>query len=115
MNKYIPILLLAFSGSAFAETYLCVASAGSGVLENDKGEIIARIYNVEDEKWLVKKLGVDLAHFNSCGTFPTGLQCEYTDGWAGFFHLQTYNGTYIALTMGEGGSITAQMGRCSKI
>ncbi len=105
MNKYIAILLLAFSGLAFAESYLCVAAAGSGVLENDKGEIIARIYNVEDEKWVVtdesgqwvvKKLGMDLAYFDSCDAVPTSLHCEYTEGWAGVFDLRTFNGTYIA-------------------
>ena len=43
MNKYIAILLLAFSGLAFAESYLCVAEEATGFyFKNGKKALICR-------------------------------------------------------------------------
>ena len=59
MNKYIAIILLTFSGSAFAEAYLCIAEEGAGVSINRTNNTFAsNIYDVSGEKYV---------HSNSSG------------------------------------------------
>jgi hypothetical protein len=70
MNKYIAILLLLFSGSVFAESYLCIAEEGAGVSYNPvMGTFDSTTYDVSDQKfilsdtngkWEVKKFGRDV-------------------------------------------------------
>jgi len=67
MSKYIAILLLAFSGSVFAETYLCIVEAGDGVSFDKKtSSLDSQVYadsskefvlSNDSGKWVVKRFG----------------------------------------------------------
>ena len=54
MKKYIVILLLAFSGSAFAESYLCIADKATGFAFQD-GDWVSNEFNVGDEKYILRE------------------------------------------------------------
>ena len=54
MKKYIAILLLAFSGSAFAESYLCIADKATGFAFQD-GDWASNEFNVGDEKYILRE------------------------------------------------------------
>ena len=89
MNKYIAFLLLAFSGSVYAEQYLCIAEAGAGVSFNKKtNSFESKTYDVSSQKfilsnnsgkWVVKNFGSETVWL-PC---PTDSMCLYQDGTYG--------------------------------
>ena len=54
MKKYIAILLLAFSGLAFGESYLCIADKATGFAFQE-GEWASTNFNVGDEKYILRE------------------------------------------------------------
>ena len=126
MNKYIAILLLTFSGSAFAETYLCTAEAGAGVSFDKKtSSFDSRVYNVSSEefvlsnnsgKWVVKRFGQEKVWL-PC---QTEFVCERQDGsYAGHF-IKYDNSNFTAMWFvthsdTDVSEDVTMRGRCSKI
>ena len=54
MNKYIAILLLVFSGSAFADSYLCIGEEAGGVRKDMQSrKYKGLVLNAKDSKWVV--------------------------------------------------------------
>ena len=45
MNKYITILLLAFSGSAFSDSFSCIGERGAGVVFGEGIDITSQAYD----------------------------------------------------------------------
>ena len=123
MKIYIAILLLAFSGSAFADSYLCVAEVGAGIVE-EESEMRAKVFDVSDAKWIitnesgkwvVKQFGREFAHYDSC---DSQFHCEASAGWAGYFRFYSKALKFEAVTFGlvnDNASRALQMGSCSKI
>ncbi len=123
MKIYIAILLLAFSGSAFADSYLCVAEVGAGIVE-EESKIRAKVFDVSDAKWIitnesgkwvVKQLGQEFANFDICDSH---FHCEASTGWAGYFRFYSKALKFEAVTFGlvnDNASRALQMGSCSKI
>ena len=74
MNKYLAILLLVFSGSAFAESYLCIAEAAGGVRSFiNSNKMKGSSYDAGGAKWIVtgnnkdweiKLFGTDFSTYN---------------------------------------------------
>ena len=131
MKKYIVILLLVFSRSALAESYLYIGEASAGVTREygatmeDKRKISAKFYNASARKWIftikdntqeVKAFGSEEPYYGPCGYDGvfSGYKCvmDYSDQM--FFIFRT-DGTYIATTIGLADSYTVEMGCFSKI
>ena len=127
MNKYIAILLLALSGSAFAETYLCIAEAGTGVSFNKSNNTFnAQVYDVSRHKfilsngsgiWGVKFFGKENLFLPCFSEFS----CYLDEGaYGGHFSKNrdnTFEATWSIIWDSDSNvseSITV-MGRCSKI
>jgi hypothetical protein len=113
MGKYLAFLLLAFSGSAIAESYLCIADQATAIYYNEKAKKWGRgIVTLEDNNYLVspidpKKCGADCDYkyevkkfgrstlMATCNEeFDTNgfLDC-YTKG--GKFNFNKVNGRYL--------------------
>lgn len=130
MNKYIAILFLVFSGSAFAESYFCAAEKGAGIVEWESGNTEAQIFDVSSQKyiltdsngsWVVKHFGMDIILFDRC---TAGFHCDRSgEDFAGFFSFIKSRGTFTAYGInGPRNSNESQdfyyfvaIGRCSKI
>jgi len=143
MNKYIAILLLAFSGSAFADPWLCITEHAAGIVFENGKWLSARIA-VDDsiEKYIVRKLkksdtysdthayavfpfGKDYSLFN-CASRPTddGKMICLGGGSNSTFNFSNITGRFVA-TYADGywrdlddensDTPLVTIGRCSKI
>jgi hypothetical protein len=125
MKLYIGILLLAFSGSAFADAYLCIPEAAAGVSHNYKtySDVTAKIYNTNDKyvltnssgKWVLKRHGEDKVYFSNC---LSEYHCNNGEYYGGSFLRSAEGGIFFIVTMtgGENESVVAvSKGYCSKI
>ena len=123
MNKYITIILLAFSGSAFAETYLCIAEAGAGVSANESNtKFDAQVYDVSvfkfilsnsDGKWIVKDFGSEQIWLTCESAFICRTLPNSPTSFGGYF-LRSNKNDFTA-SWSQGGESLIVAGRCSKI
>ena len=128
MNKYIAIILLAFTGPAYAETYLCIAEAGAGV-SYDKGKhtfgsqtydvsTIKLIQSNNSGEWVAKAFGdediwLDCASEFMCRTVP-----EVPQAYSGYFWRKSENKFVASWSTTRDSGVREAItvwGRCSKI
>jgi hypothetical protein len=127
MNKYITILLLAFSGSVYAESYLCIAEAAGGVRAGFKHENMeAHVYTtdtkwiVENESgnWVVTEFGNPSPSFDVCehDIIMSTIRCGDHAGQVFYYHINSsvYD-TYMIRFSSTSIDQIVERGRCSKI
>jgi len=129
MNKYIAILLLAFSGTVFAESYLCIPEAAAGISYNYKqlNNYQSHKFNEdqykflqtnESGKWIVKIYELGVAHYQNC---ESEYYCTPSEDTAGDFFLRgkdnQFQALFSAVTNLDTGSanMVLYLGTCSKI
>ena len=103
MKKYIAILLLSFSGSAFADSFSCIGEKGAGVVFGKGIDITSQTYDASSRKfihsnakgkWQLFKYGEDKPFFDECTNTENGMRCELSgDPGFGFFNHFEY-GTF---------------------
>ena len=126
MNKYVVILLLAFSGSAFAESYLCISEAAGGVREKfSLGKINGLAYTTdtkwvvrnESGSWLVTEYGRTAPSFDYCNIDTVNtIRCGDHVGQVFYYHIDS--GTYDTYMIRFSESYidhVIERGRCTKI
>ncbi len=129
MKKHIAILLLVFSGSAFADAYLCIPQAAAGISYNYKlnnnyqsskfdENQIKFLQTNESGKWIVKLLEFDVTHFRFC---ETEYYCLRSEDSVGDYFIRTNKMQFEAVISGVTNLQTGTadrilyMGKCSKI
>lgn len=126
MVKRVLLLSLALAQFALADTYLCVAEKGAGIIQGAGKPIEAHIYDVstmkwvmsnESGKWVVKELGKDFAQFDNC---TSEWFCQHLGGYAGVFMRNKegeFSLTWVSSISEDGKQhgLNVAGGKCSKL
>jgi len=132
MNKYIAILLLTFSGSAFAKSYVCISDAVVAISHNydDSSVDTPKTYDPKLHRfiltnnsgdWILKSMDSDFVLFHKC---ISEYVCESISSFGGFngsYFVRNNKNRVFSLVMSTAdpdtnSSITmVAKGRCSKI
>ena len=129
MKKYIAILLLTFSGSAFAEAYLCIPEAAAGIRYNPKNDSYYKavlfdpdqykfIQSNSSGKWTVKTFELDATAYEYCETKFYCLRSKDNIGdYFIRFNANQFEALLSSITNLETGAANKilYMGKCSKI
>ncbi|MDH3630372.1 MAG: hypothetical protein OER98_04560 [Gammaproteobacteria bacterium] len=127
----IAILLLAFSGSLFAESYLCIGEKGAGVNFGNGITISSTEYDMSNQKyilsnrtgeWRLYRFGSEVSVFRECIESTTVMTCRVpNDPDVGFFTRHDYGTFRMLYYTGknddpeQGIVMTIMAGKCSKI
>jgi hypothetical protein len=131
MNKYITILLLAFSGSAFSDSFSCIGERGAGVVFGEGIDITSQAYDASSRKfihsnqtgkWRLFKYGEDKPFFDECANTKNGMRCGLSgDPGFGFFNHFEYGTFTIQFYRAKNNDIAQGIeaiflaGKCSRI